>query len=75
MSVDLRDHYVQFRLADIYLPDPVAVTYELHSNDLLRGKVVEMSDSGEHKAAFVVVAVAEVQHHLIVPVDRIVVEE
>jgi len=73
--VDLKDHYVQFRLADIYLPDAVTVTYELHSNDLLRGKVVEMSDSGEHKDAFVVVEVEEVRHHLIVPIDRIVVEE
>jgi hypothetical protein len=62
-------------LADIYLPDAVSVIYELHSNDLLRGKVIEMSDSGERKGAFVVVEVEEVGHHIIVPIDRIVVEE
>jgi hypothetical protein len=73
--VDLKDHYVQFRLADIHLPDPLAVIYELHSNDLLRGKVIEMSDSGEQQDAYVVVAVADIPHHMIVPVDRVMVEE
>ncbi len=73
--MDLRDHFVQFRLADIYLPDPFSVTYELHSNDLVRGKVIDMSDSGERKDAFVVVAVDDIPHHMIVPVDRVTVEE
>jgi hypothetical protein len=72
--VDLRDHYVQFHLADIYLPDPVTLTYELHGNDVVRGKVLEMSDSGEQADAFVVVAVDDVPHRMIVPVNRIVIE-
>ena len=66
---------MQFRLADIYLPDPVAVVYELHCSDMLRGKVIEMSDIGELKDAFVVVAVNEFPHRMIVPVNRVVVEK
>lgn len=72
--MDLRDHYVQFRLADIYLPDPVTVTYELHGHELIRGQVIEMSDSGDRENAFVVVKVEDVAHHMIVPVDRVIVE-
>ena len=66
---------MQFRLGDIYLPDPLTVIYELHSNELLRGKVIEMSDSGERKGAFVIVAVDDIPHRMIVPVDRVTVEE
>ena len=73
--VDLRDHYVQFRLGDIYLPDPLTVIYELHSNELLRGKVIEMSDSGERENAYVIVVVEDIPHRMIVPVDRVVVQD
>jgi len=66
---------VQFRLADIYLPDPVTVVYELHRDDMLRGKVIEMSDVGELKSAFAVVAVDEFPYRMIVPVNRVVVEK
>ena len=66
---------MQFRLADIYLPDPVTVIYELHRGDLLRGMVIEMSDLGESKNAFVVVAVNEFPHRMIVPVNRLVVDK
>jgi hypothetical protein len=73
--VDLRDHYVQFRLGDIYLPDPLTLIYDLHRNQLIRGKVIEMSDSGEHEDAFVVVLVDDIPQQIIVPVDRVTVEE
>jgi hypothetical protein len=73
--VDIRGQYVQFRLSDIYLPDPICVIYELHRDDLLRGKVIEMSDSGELKSAFVVVTVDDFPHRIIVPVDRVVLEK
>lgn len=66
---------MQFRLADIYLPDPVTVIYELHRNDMLRGKVIEMSDGGEQKSGFVVVTVDDFPHRMIVPVNSIVIEK
>jgi hypothetical protein len=73
--VDLRNQYVQFRLGDIYLPDPLTIVYELHSNDFLRGKVIEMSDSSEYEDAFVVVVVDDISHPVIVPVDRVVIQK
>ena len=73
--MDLRDHYVQFRLEDIYLPDPLTVAYEMHRNDLLQGRVLEMSDSGERENAFVVVAVEGIKQPMVVPVDRIEVKD
>jgi len=73
--VDLRNHHVRFRAADIHIPHPLVVLYELHGNDLLEGRVVDMSDSGERKEAFAVVEVERVQQFLIVPVECLVVGE
>jgi len=66
---------VQFRLADIYLPDPVTVVYELHRDDLLRGQVIEMSEVSDSQNTFVVVAVPEFPYRMIVPIHRVVIEK
>lgn len=73
--MDLRDHYVQFRLEDIYLPDPLMVVYEMHRSDLLSGRVIEMSDSGEREGAFVVVEVEGIGQRMVVPVERVEVKD
>ena len=73
--MDLRDHYVQFRLGDIYLPDPLTLIYDLHRNHLVRGRVIEMSDGGEREDAFVIVVVDDIPHQMIVPVELVTVEE
>lgn len=49
--------------------------HELHANDLLEGRVVDLSDSGELKEAFAVVEVEQVRQFLIVPVERLVTSE
>jgi hypothetical protein len=73
--VDLLDQQVRFKVADIHTPHPLVVLYELHGNDVLEGRVVDLSDSGEQKEAFAVVEVEQVRQFLIVPVARLVVEE
>lgn len=73
--VDLLDQQVRFKVADIHTPHPLVVLYELHGNDLLEGRVVDLSDSGELKEAFAVVEVEQVRQFLIVPVARLVVGE
>jgi hypothetical protein len=73
--VDLLDQQVRFKVADIHTPHPLVVLYELHGNDLLEGRVVDLSDSGETKEAFAVVEVEQVRQFLIVPVSRLVVDE
>ena len=57
------------------MPDAATVIYKLHSNDLLLGRVVEMSDGGERENAFVVVEVEGFRQRMVVPVDRVVVQE
>lgn len=73
--VDLLDQQVRFKVADIHTPHPLVVLYELHGNDLLEGRVVDLSDSGELKEAFAVVEVEQVRQFLIVPVARLVIGE
>lgn len=73
--VDLLDQHVRFKVADIHTPHPLVVLYELHGNELLEGRVVDLSDSGELKEAFAVVEVEQVRQFLIVPVARLVVGE
>ncbi len=73
--MDLKDHYVQFRLGDVFIPDAASLIYNLHSSDLVLGRVIEMSDSGDRENAFVVVEVEGITHRIVVPVDRVVVKE
>jgi hypothetical protein len=44
---------------------------ELYGNDILQGKVLDLSDSGTAKQAFAVVEVEGVSHHVVVPMERI----
>jgi hypothetical protein len=70
--MDFRDQWVQFKVCDVYHPAPMQVLLDLHGNDLLTGKVIDVSDSGSHTEAFVVVEVEGMAVPLIVPVERLV---
>jgi hypothetical protein len=69
--MDLRDQRVQFKIRDVYHPDPAQVLLDLHGNDLLTGKVVDLSDSGMQKDVFAVVEVEGIEELLIVLVEHI----
>jgi hypothetical protein len=69
--MDVRDQRVQFKICDVYHPDPTQVLLDLHGNDLLVGRVVDLSDSGMQKEAFVVVEVEGIAELIIVPIERI----
>jgi hypothetical protein len=71
MLMDLRDQRVQFKIRDVYHPDPTRILFELHGDDLLTGKVVDLSDSGLEKDAFVVVEVEGIAELVIVAAVRI----
>ena len=72
--MDLRNRWVHFRVLDIYYPDPTKVLIDLHGNEILTGKVLDLSDSGMQKDAFIVVKVEGVEEPVIVPVERISME-
>jgi hypothetical protein len=69
--MDLRDQKVQFKIRDVYHPDPTQVLADLYGDDLLTGKVVALSDSGMHKDAFAVVEVDGIDELIIVPVEHV----
>jgi hypothetical protein len=73
--VDLKDHYVQFRLGDIFMPDAATLIYNLHRSDVLLGRVIAMSDAGDREDAFVVVEVEGIKQRIVVPVERVLVRE
>lgn len=69
--MDLKNQTVNFRICDIFYPDYQQVLFGLHGNDVLKGRVVDMSESGTVGEAFAEVAVDELEELLIVPLDRI----
>jgi hypothetical protein len=71
-DVNLRDRLVRFRVDDVYFPDPEKLLRELHGNELLEGRVLDLSDGGGQEMAFAVVHVERVQQPVVVPVSRIV---
>ena len=69
--MELQDRWVHFRIRDVYYPDPTQVLIDLHGNDVLLGKVIDLSDSGMQPEAFVVVEIEGIEPAVILPVERI----
>ena len=67
----MRNRWVNFQVKDVYVPDPSEILMELHGSDLLQGRIIDESDSGLRRDAFVVVEVEGLGRPLVVPVDRI----
>jgi len=67
----LKGRTVRFRVRDIYHPDTDAILHELHDNDQLRGRVLDLSDTAQSASPFVVVKVARLRRECLVPVDRL----
>jgi hypothetical protein len=70
-SMNLRHRVVHFRPADIYFPKPSKVLMELHNDEQLEGKVIDLSDSGTQKDAFAVIKIDRITQPVLVPVDRL----
>jgi hypothetical protein len=68
---DIRDRLVNFKVRDVYVPTPQEILDELYGNDILQGKVLDLTDSGATKQAFAVVRVEGVSRDVIVPMESI----
>lgn len=68
----LQNRLVNFRIADVYFPQPAEVLLELHGKDLLQGCVVDTSDSGRESEAFVVVRVDGLEQPVVLPARQII---
>ena len=69
--VDLKNHTVNFRICDIYYPDYQQVLFGLHGNDVLKGRVIDLSEAGEVDSSFAEIEVDDLEQRVIVPIDRI----
>jgi hypothetical protein len=67
----VRDRWVNFKIRDVYVPDPAEILMKLHGDNLLQGKVIDSSDSGFQQDAFAVVEVEGLAHPVVVPMNRI----
>jgi hypothetical protein len=70
-DIKLKNQWVSFRILDVYIPDPVKILMNLHGGDILQGKVIDLSDNGTEKEAFLVVEVEGIEQPVIVPASRI----
>jgi hypothetical protein len=70
-DTQLKNRWVSFRILDVYIPDPTKILMDLHGGDVLQGKVIDLSDSGTEKEAFLVIEVEGIAQPLIVPAGRI----
>jgi hypothetical protein len=69
---DLRNKYVSFHISDIYVPEPAEILEEMHGQDLLHGRIIDLSDSGAQRQAYAVVEVEALNRPVVVPVAKIV---
>lgn len=69
--MDLKDHTVNFRICDIFYPDCQQILFQLHGNDVLQGRVVDLSESGLVDGSFVEIDVEGLGEKVIVPLERI----
>lgn len=68
---DIKNRLVNFKVRDVYMPDPEEILKQLYENDILQGRVLDVTDSGSSKQAFAVVEIEGVSEHVIVPMERI----
>lgn len=69
--MDLKDHTVNFRICDVYLPECTQLLFKLHGNDLLHGRVLETTEDSTSHDLYVIVELDDENGQVIVPVDRI----
>lgn len=67
----MRNSWVNFRICDAYVPEPVQILTELHGTDQLRGKVIDISDAGSQEEAFAVVEVEGLSQPVVVAMRHI----
>ena len=67
----MQNSWVNFRIRDAYVPEPVQILMELHGDDLLQGKIIDMSDSDSQDEQFAVVEVERLSQPVVVPMKHL----
>ena len=63
--------WVQFRIEDIYIPEPTKILMELHGKDELLGRVIDVSASENHAETFAVVEVDGLSRAVVVAMKHL----
>jgi hypothetical protein len=63
--------WVQFRIKDVYIPDPAQILMELHGKDELLGRVIDVSASEIQDEAFAVVEVEGLSRPVVVAMKHL----
>lgn len=69
--MDLKNHTVDFRICDIFYPKWEQILFQLHGSDVLQGRVVDLSETGDVDGSFVEVEVEGLSVRLIIPLERV----
>lgn len=67
----MRNSWVTFRICDAYVPEPAQILMELHGEDQLEGKVIDVSDTSFQEEAYAVVEVEGLSQPVVVPVKHV----
>jgi hypothetical protein len=62
---------VQFRIDDVYVPEPAQILTELHGKDVLLGKLIDISESDSQGEPFAVVEVEGLSQPVVVAMKHI----
>lgn len=68
----LVNRFVRFKVNDVTIPDPQAVVTELYGDDIVQGKVVDITKSGRDEKTFIVVKVEAMKDVLILPAEKVI---
>ena len=68
---NVRNRLVNFRIIDVYHPDPNQLLRELHGEDLLQGVVIDISQGVSPEANFAVVQVEGVPSPVVVRLNHV----
>jgi len=67
----LRNCRVEFKIADVFIPDPETRLVDLDSADILQGKVIDLTVNEREGQLLAIVDVEGLKEQFFVPVDRI----
>jgi len=69
--VDIKNRWVHFRIRDVYIPEPQQLLATLHGEDLLQGRVIEISEGAGMAHSYAVIEVEGLEHPVIVPAEHV----
>lgn len=68
-DMDIINRTVSFRIRDVFIPDAQQLVMQLHGDDVLHGKAIDLSDCG--RDLYAVVEVEGVAQPVVIAVDRL----